>query len=156
MIGYPSDCELSILPTTTRISGIRGFSGSSFSSYVLRLPIAEVEGHTFRSCVNLEYLDLSCGKFTALSNANFAESKKLKTLILPQSLKLLGTSVFIYSAITELVLPPKLITVWQTAFDSSNITDIYYCGSNIIEGTINAASKISAHVSASYSEWGTK
>ena len=106
MLGYPCNCNIELLPTVIGISDIKGFSGTSFVNITINFPLKTILSHAFRSCPNLEYVDLSCTKVTAICNAIFHGSPKLKTVILPPLLRSIDIFCFCYTNISELIIPP--------------------------------------------------
>ena len=156
LLGYPCNCNIELLPTVIGISETKGFSGTSFVNITINFPLKTILSYAFRCCPNLEYIDLSCTKVTAIYNAIFYESRKLKTVILPPLLRSIDIYCFCRTNIIELIIPPGVSYIVPNAFQETQITDIYYCGTNTFGSTSLARTDVKIHVSEYFSKSATK
>lgn len=144
LIAFPHNCTRKIEHTVTTISGIAGFSGYSFSSLVIDLPIKTIEDSAFRNCTNLKLLDLSSTIITSIPLYSFADCPNLTKLILPDTVTYIDAYSFSSSTIENLYLPKSILQVNNTAFKYLSISNIFYCGSNSF--TASAPSSSTVHV----------
>lgn len=149
LLMYPANTTSEILPSVRHIDGCKGFSGCSLESFVLKIPLISTGGYLFRRSYNLVSVDLTCGKMTYLNYSDFGWCPLLKEVLLPDTIEVMERSVFLGAGqLTAIKLPSKLIN-GNNCFDNSIITDVFYCGINVVEGTISTK-KINIHVTQNY------
>lgn len=136
LIGYPCNSFVDILPTTKVISGVKGFSSTSFVKFIFNVSILTLERHAFRECYSLEFVDMSCTKIKSLGDATFYDCRKLKQIILPETLTSIHSNFTFGRCPIDLLILPRYIVSAEGAFRDSLIKHVAYCGINNISGTL--------------------
>lgn len=84
---------------------------------------ADVPGHAFYNCSNLQSVDLS--ECSAIGSYSFALCKSLQSIDLPETVRRLGVGAFYGSGLTTVALPPEIRTVpGHTFADCINLTAV--------------------------------
>lgn len=146
---YPSKCTLEILPTVRYIDSCRAFSACSLTSFVLKSPVKSIGSFIFRKSNEIEFIDLTCGIFTYIGYASFGWCPKLTEVRLPNTVTHMGQRICLYSNLLKTLIVPSELISGATAFNESSLTDIYYCGTGPVTGSISL-DNLRIHVTNNY------
>ncbi|EAY23139.1 hypothetical protein TVAG_183760 [Trichomonas vaginalis G3] len=146
---YPSNCSSELLPTVRSISSVKAFSGADFENFTLKVKIKNIGSALFRRCPNIKRIDLRCGQFKVLSSSSFTSCPLLTELYLPDTIENINPkSITDCPLLTTLHLPMNLKYVHQEGIVYSNISEVYYCGINDVDGILLASVRV--HVTSQY------
>lgn len=148
LLKYPCNGNIEILPTVTEFSSIGSFSGANFTKFVLKNKIRKFAHSSFGYCFSMVSCDLSCAVATEIPNSMFYMCSSLETIVFPKSIYTMSYDVFINCAsLKSLILPVKLTYIDQK-FGINTIKDIYYCGINNVNTSVEGIPNI--HVTQYY------
>lgn len=90
----------------------------------------------------------SCGIFENLYYATFGWCPNLEEVILPNTVTHLDDKVFLRTSSLKVLRLPDHLSSASTGLYLSSLTDIHFCGSNLVTGTIDREIRI--HVTSDY------
>ncbi len=128
--------------TRVRLSeNIRKLESSQFSRtgiFEIKLPasLTEFRGDVFEECSNLKRIEVAEGNPVYRSEGNCLMRREDDALVrgidgnaIPESTKIIGRYAFLYSAMTEIIIPDGVTTIEFAAFYRSAITEITFSDS---------------------------
>ncbi len=122
-----------ILPMSLISIGGSAFQNCNLTEITIPNSVKEVGSCAFRQCSNLKSFTLS-KELTKIPSGMFMHCKSLEKVVIPENIKVIESSAFVYSGVSTLILPATLESIQQDAFMSTPLK-YCYCYANKIPET---------------------
>lgn len=113
------------LPNTITEIGYKAFYNcSSLRNVNLPTKLKRIAGFSFSGCSSLRSIEIP-SSVTAIQTHAFEGCRSLTNVILQKGLKEIDSWAFYNCAITKLIIPDSVITIWGNAFDGCTSAEFY-------------------------------
>ncbi len=111
----------------TRIADDAFANNTKITGLVLTGNITEIGRKAFRNCTALEFAELSDG-IIKIGDEAFSGCSKLASVNIPNGTTTIGYQVFANCKLTDVVIPPSVVSLSYSIFGSKSPSGTVYCG----------------------------
>ena len=120
----------SVIPEGITEVGSYAFSGrKQLANIVIPDSVTSIGSEAFDSCSSLESVIIP-DSVTSIGDSAFRSCSSLESVIIPDSITSIGDSAFYYCfSLESVTIPDSVTSIGDSAFWCSNLTEVYYNGS---------------------------
>lgn len=134
--------DMTLCTNLTKLNDYAFYGNTKLSELKLPKTFSEIGNYLFEGCTSLENIivDEQNSLFSTLDGVLYDKDKtvlqncppaKTGTFTIPESVQSIGSSAFLDSALTKIILPSNLLSIWDSVFKNSLIASITIPSSTI-------------------------